>query len=318
MTSYLLRRAGASLVVLLMASIVVFLGVRALPGDPALALAGEERDPVALMEIREKYGLDDPVAVQYVNYIGNSVQGDLGFSTRTGTSVTTLIAERLPVTLELALLAMAVGILIGIPAGIIAALKRGTVWDYLSNGFGLLGLSIPNFWLGLLLILFVAVQLGLLPASGYVPFFDDPVENLKRMIMPALVLGTGLAAVLMRQMRSAMLETMSSDYIRTARSKGLPERTVVLVHALRNSLTTVVTVIGLQLGALISGAVVTETIFVIPGFGKLLVDAVFQRDFPIIQGAALLTVVGYIVVNLIVDLSYSVLNPKIRVSGAAS
>jgi len=318
MTSYLLRRAGASLVVLLLASIVVFVGVRALPGDAALALAGEERDPVALSQIREKYGLDDPVLVQYGNYVTNSVQGDLGFSTRTGTSVSTLIAERLPVTLELALLAMAVGILIGIPAGIIAALKRGTVWDYISNAFGLLGLSVPNFWLGLLLILLVAVQLGLLPASGYVPFFEDPVENLKRMLMPALVLGTGLAAVLMRQMRSAMLETMSADYIRTARSKGLPERQVVLVHALRNSLTTVITVVGLQLGALISGAVVTETIFVIPGFGKLLVDAVFQRDFPIIQGAALLTVVGYILVNLMVDLSYSLLNPRIRVSGSPS
>lgn len=315
MTSYLLRRAGASLVVLLLASVVVFVGVRALPGDAALALAGEERDPVALSQIREKYGLDDPVPVQYANYVTNSVQGDLGFSTRTGTSVTSLIAERLPVTIELALLAIAVGVLIGIPAGIVAALRRGGPWDYVSNAFGLLGLSIPNFWLGLLLILFVAVELGLLPASGYVPFVEDPVENLKRMLMPAVVLGTGLAAVLMRQMRSAMIETMSADYIRTARSKGLSENQVVLVHALRNSLTTVVTVLGLQLGALISGAVITETIFVIPGFGKLIVDAVFQRDYPIIQGAALITVVGYILVNLAVDLTYSVLNPRIRVSG---
>lgn len=318
MSSFLLRRAGASLVVLLLASLVVFVGVRSLPGDAALALAGEERDPVALTQIREKYGLDQPVPVQYAHYVGNAVQGDLGFSTRSGASVGQLVRDRLPVTLELAVLALAVGVCVGLPLGILAALRRGTVLDHLSNGLGLLGLSIPNFWLGLLLILGVSVQLGWLPASGYVPFTQDPVANVQRMVMPALVLGVGLAAVLMRQMRSAMLESLSADYIRTARSKGLSERSVVLSHALRNSLTTVVTVLGLQLGALISGAVITEQIFVIPGFGKLLVDAVFQRDYPIVQGAALVTVVGYIVVNLAVDLSYSVLNPRVRVSGAAA
>jgi peptide/nickel transport system permease protein len=304
--------------VLLLASIVVFAGVRALPGDAALALAGEERDPVALEQIREKYGLDDPVPVQYVRYLGNSLQGDLGFSTRTGLDVTDIILQRLPVTLELALLSLAVGLLIGIPTGILAALRRGTWIDNASNAFGLLGLSIPNFWLGLVLILVVSVQLGLLPASGYVPFLDDPLANLQRMLLPAIVLGTGLSAVLMRQMRSAMLETMSADYVRTARSKGLSERQVVLVHALRNSLVTVVTVLGLQLGALISGAVITEQIFVIPGFGRLIVDGVFTRDYPVIQGVALVTVFGYVFVNLLVDLTYSFLNPRIRVSGGAS
>lgn len=318
MSSFLLRRAGASLVVLLLASLVVFVGVRALPGDAALALAGEERDPAVLMQIREKYGLDQPVPVQYAQYVGNAVQGDLGFSTRSGAGVSTLVRQRLPVTLELALLAVLFGVLVGLPLGILAALKRGSVLDYISNGVGLLGLSVPNFWLGLLLILGVSVKLGLLPASGYVSFAEDPVGNLQRMLLPAVVLGTGLSAVLMRQMRSAMLESLSADYIRTARSKGLSERQVVLVHALRNSLTTVVTVLGLQLGALISGAVITEQIFVIPGFGKLLVDAVFQRDYPIVQGAALVTVVGYVLVNLAVDLSYSVLNPRVRVSGAAA
>jgi peptide/nickel transport system permease protein len=318
MRSYLLRRLGTSALVLLIASIVVFVGVRALPGDAALALAGEERDPVALEQIREKYGLNDPVAVQYVRYIGNSLQGDLGFSTRTGADVSDVILDRLPVTLELALLSLLVAILIGIPAGILAALRRGSWIDNVSNGFGLLGLSIPNFWLGLVLILVVSVQFGLLPASGFVPFLESPVENLKRMILPAIVLGTGLSAVLMRQMRSAMLETISADYIRTARSKGLSEREVVLVHALRNSLVTVVTVLGLQLGALISGAVITEQIFVIPGFGKLIVDGVFTRDYPVIQGVALVVVFGYVVVNLLVDLSYSFLNPRIRVAGGAS
>jgi peptide/nickel transport system permease protein len=304
--SFLLRRLGASVVVLLLASVVVFVGVRSLPGDAAVALAGEERDPVAVEQIRQKYGLDQPVPVQFGHYVANAAQGDLGFSTHSGASVSQLVRKRLPVTLELAFLAVLIGAVVGLPLG------------YLSNGFGLLGLSIPSFWLGLLLILGVAVKLGALPASGYVPFTSDPVGNLERMIMPAFVLGIGLAAVLMRQMRSAMLESLSADYIRTARSKGLSERQVVLVHALRNSLTTVVTVLGLQLGALISGAVITEQIFVIPGFGKLLVDAVFQRDYPIVQGAALVTVVGYIVVNLLVDVSYSLLNPRVRVSGGAS
>lgn len=318
MGGYLLRRLGTSLLVLLLASIVVFVGVRALPGDAALALAGEERDPVQIAQIRHKYGLDQPVPVQYLHYVGNSLRGDLGFSTRNGSSVSGVILHRLPVTLELALLTLLVALAVGIPAGILSALRRGTWVDGASNGVGLLGLSIPHFWLGLVMILVFAVQLKLLPASGFVPLLSDPVQNLRRMIMPALVLGTGLSAVLMRQMRSAMLDTLGSDYVRTARSKGLSERQVVLVHALRNSLITVVTVLGLQLGGLISGAVITEQIFVIPGFGKLIVDAVFTRDYPVIQGVALVTVLGYVVVNLLVDLSYSLLNPRIRVGGGAA
>ena len=318
MASFLLRRLGTSALVLVLASIVVFVGVRALPGDAALALAGEERDPVVLEQLREQYGLNDPVPVQYLRYVASSVQGDLGFSTRTGLDVREIIVDRLPVTLELALLSLLVGILIGIPAGIVSALRRGTWLDNVSNAFGLVGLSIPHFWLGLVLILVVSVQLGLLPASGFVPFFEDPLANLERMIMPAAVLGTGLSAVLMRQMRSAMLETLATDYVRTARSKGLSERQVVLVHALRNSLITVVTVLGLQLGGLISGAVITEAIFVIPGFGKLIVDAVFTRDYPVIQGVALVVVFGYVFVNLLVDLTYSFLNPRIRVGGGAA
>ncbi len=318
MASFLLRRLGTSALVLVLASIVVFIGVRALPGDAALALAGEERDPVVLEQLREQYGLNDPVPVQYLRYVGNSVQGDLGFSTRTGLDVREIILDRLPVTLELALLSLLVAILIGIPAGIVSALRRGTWLDNVSNAFGIVGLSIPNFWLGLVLILVVSVQLGLLPASGFVPFSEDPLANLERMIMPAIVLGTGLSAVLMRQMRSAMLETLATDYVRTARSKGLSERQVVLVHALRNSLVTVVTVLGLQLGGLISGAVITEAIFVIPGFGKLIVDAVFTRDYPVIQGVALVVVFGYVFVNLLVDLTYSFLNPRIRVGGGAA
>jgi peptide/nickel transport system permease protein len=218
--------------------------------------------------------------------------------------------------LELSVLAVLIAVAVGLPLGILAAVRRGGLADSISSIFGLIGLSVPHFWLGLLLILGVSVDLHWLPASGFVPLFSDPWQNLRRMILPALVLGTGLAAVLMRQMRSAMLESLSADYVRTARAKGLAEWQVIGVHAVRNSLVTVVTVLGLQLGALISGAVITEQIFVIPGFGKLLVDSVFSRDYSVVQGAVLVTVIGYVVVNLLVDLSYSWLNPRIRVSGA--
>ncbi len=318
MARFALRRLGAAALVVFLGSLVVFLGVRALPGDPALALSGEDRDPVALAAIRHQFGLDQPVPVQFVKYVGNALQGNLGQSARNGLGVGRIIVERLPVTLELSLLAILVAVAVGLPLGIFAAVRRGGVLDSISSVFGLVGLSIPNFWLGLLLILGLTVQIHVLPASGFVSFFSDPVENLRHLILPASVLGVQLAAVLMRQMRSAMLESLSADYVRTARAKGLSERQVIGVHALRNSLVTVVTVLGLQLGALISGAVITEQIFIIPGFGKLLVDSVFSRDYPVVQGAVLVAVIGYVAVNLLVDLTYSYLNPRIRVAGGAA
>jgi peptide/nickel transport system permease protein len=313
---FALRRLGAAVLVILIGTMVVFLGVRALPGDPALALSGEDRDPVALAQIRHQFGLDQSIPVQFEHYLTNAVHGNLGRSARNGIGVGTIIVQRLPVTLELSVLAVLIAVAVGLPLGILAAVRRGGLADSISSIFGLIGLSVPHFWLGLLLILGVSVDLHWLPASGFVPLFSDPWQNLRRMILPALVLGTGLAAVLMRQMRSAMLESLSADYVRTARAKGLAEWQVIGVHAVRNSLVTVVTVLGLQLGALISGAVITEQIFVIPGFGKLLVDSVFSRDYSVVQGAVLVTVIGYVVVNLLVDLSYSWLNPRIRVSGA--
>ncbi len=318
MARFALRRLSAAALVVFLGSLVVFLGVRALPGDPALALSGEDRDPVALAAIRHQFGLDQPVPLQFVKYVGNALQGNLGQSARNGLGVGRIIVERLPVTLELSLLAILVAVAVGLPLGIFAAVRRGGVLDSISSVFGLVGLSIPNFWLGLLLILGLTVQIHVLPASGFVSFFSDPVENLRHLILPASVLGVQLAAVLMRQMRSAMLESLSADYVRTARAKGLSERQVIGVHALRNSLVTVVTVLGLQLGALISGAVITEQIFVIPGFGKLLVDSVFSRDYPVVQGAVLVAVIGYVAVNLLVDLTYSYLNPRIRVAGGAA
>jgi len=318
MRRYLLHRAGQSVVTLVLSTMVVFAGVRALPGDPARALAGEQNDPAQIAAIRAKYGLDDPIWVQYWHYLTNSLHGDFGTSVRTGIPVSDMLKSALPVTAELSVLAMGLAAVIGILAGIVAATRRGTVAEWLANGFALLGLSVPNFWLGLMAILWLAVSLELLPASGYVPFREDPGQNLQHMILPAVVLGTQLAAVIMRQTRSSMLDALETDYIRTARAKGLQERTVIWVHGLRNSLIVVVTIVGLQLGALISGAVVTERIFALPGFGKLTVDAVFQRDYPVIQAVVLVTATAYIVINLLVDLLYSLIDPRIRVSGEAT
>jgi peptide/nickel transport system permease protein len=315
MRGFLLRRAGTALIVVFAASVVVFAGLQALPGNPALVLAGEDRSPQAVAEITQKFGLDKPLPVQYANWLGHAVQGDFGVSHRTGLSVGATIVDRIPITLELAFLSILIALVIGIPAGVIAAVKRGSLPDYASGTLALVGLSIPHFWLGLLLILLLAVKLQILPASGYVPFIDDPIENLRRMAMPALVLGTGVSAVVMRQMRSAMLDSLGADYVRTARAKGLSERHVIVGHAMRNSMLTVVTVVGLQLGALISGAVITEQIFVIPGFGRLTIEAVNQRDYALIQGVVFIAAVGYVLVNLLVDVTYSYLNPRIRVSG---
>ncbi len=314
MGGFILRKAGAALIVVFLASVLVFVGVRAIPGDPALAYAGEDRDPEVLAAIRDKYGLDDPQPVQYVRWIGLALQGDLGTDTR-GLSVTETIVTRLPLTLELAGLAILIGALIGIPAGVIAAVRRGKASDYAATTTALLGLSVPHFWLGLLMIIVFAVNLQWLPAGGYVSFRDDPLGNLEHMLMPAVVLGTGLSAVLMRQMRSDMLTSLGADYVRTARAKGLSEWSVVGKHALRNSLITITTVIGLQLGALISGAVVTEQIFGIAGFGRLTVDSIAQRDYALLQGVVLVAAAGYVIVNLLVDVAYSLINPRIRVAG---
>jgi peptide/nickel transport system permease protein len=314
---YVLRRVGISLLTLFIATVVVFAGVRALPGDPAVAMSAESASPRALDAIRVQYGLDKPLPVQYVNWIGHALRGDLGHSPKTGLSVAQTLVQRVPITLELTVLALLVAVVIGIPIGILAAVRRGSMADYVASTTALAGLSVPHFWLGILFILAFAVHLGWLPASGFVPL-TSPLANLEHMLMPAVVLGIGLAAVVMRQMRSAMLESLGADYVRTARAKGLSERSVVGIHALRNSLVTVVTVVGLQLGALISGAVVTEQIFLIPGIGKLTIDSVFGRDYPALQGVVLVTATGYILANLFVDLAYSVLNPRIRVGGGTA
>ncbi len=317
MLEFVARRAFISAITLLLISLIVFTGVRMIPGDPARVLAGTDADTAGLEEIREKYGLNAPLPLQYARWLGLAVRGDLGESIRTRTSVAGTVALKLPITLELTCLALLVALSIAIPAGVIAAVRRNTAWDVLASGVSLCGVSIPNFWLGIMLILLVSVRFGWLPASGFVPIAEDPVGNLKRMLMPALVLGTGLAAVLMRQTRNAMIEVLSADYVRTARAKGLAQTAVVVRHALRNGLIPVVTILGLQMGALMGGAVVTEQIFVLPGFGRLIVEAVFTRDYPVVQGVVLITASSYVLINLLVDLSYTVLNPRIRVRGTA-
>lgn len=316
MGRYVLRRVLESAITLILATIVVFLGIRALPGDPARTLAGEESDPATLAAIRSAYGLDQPLPVQYVRYVQKAATGDLGRSPRTGLPVAETIGHALPVTLQLAAFAMAIAILIGIGAGVVAAVRRRRPAEWGANAVALLGLSVPNFWFGQMAILTFAIAWGVLPASGFVSFFDNPVESFRHLIMPATVLGSGLAAIIMRQTRSAMLDALLADYVRTARAKGLSAPQVVFGHALRNSLIVVITIVGLQLGALISGAVVTEQLFVLPGFGKLTIDAVFTRDYPMIQGVVLVTATAYILINLAVDLLYSVIDPRIRVGGA--
>lgn len=312
MLDYLIRRLASILPTLLLVSMLIFALQQLLPGDPAKILAGEDQDPAVIAHLQEKLHLNEPLPMRYAYWMGGVLTGDLGDSVRTQMPVLELILQKLPVTLELALLAMLIALLIGIPAGVVSAVGRGTAWDYVANVFALWGLSTPNFWLGILLILMFSVQLGWLPASGYVSPFEDLRANLAAMIMPAFVLGNAIAAVLMRHTRSAMLQVLSSDYVRTARAKGLSEVTVVLKHALRNALTPIITLGALELGTLLSGAVLTEQVFTIPGFGKLIVDAVFNRDYLVVQGVVLFTATAYIVLNLMADMAYFWANPRMR------
>lgn len=312
MLIYIAKRLMVALPTLLIVSMLVFGLQMLLPGDPVLAMAGEERDPETLARIREQLHLDDPVPVQYLRWLGGVVTGDLGTSLRTGEPVSQLIVQKLPVTIQLAVMSMIFAMLIGIPAGIVAAVRKGSVTDWLANFVALSGLSIPNFWLGIMLILLVSVNLGWLPASGYESIFVDPVRSLQTMIMPAFVLGTGLAATLMRHTRSSMLGVLSADYIRTARAKGLTGRQVVLKHSFRNALLPVITLTALLFGELLAGAVLTEQIFTIPGFGKLIVDAVFNRDYAVVQGVVLCTAVGFLLMNLVADVLSVMLNPRMR------
>jgi peptide/nickel transport system permease protein len=312
MLTFLGKRLAQLIPTLFFVSVIIFSLQQLLPGDPALAMAGEERDPAVLEQIRKQYRLDQPIPVQYIYWVKGVLTGNLGESMRLKEPVARLIAQKFPVTLQLALMAIVVSLLIGVPAGIISATRRNTPVDYTVNVLALWGLSTPNFWLGIMLIFLFSVQLGWLPASGYVSPFQDFWLSMKTTILPAFVLGNSFAAVLMRHTRSAMLQAMSSDYVRTARAKGLRERVVVLKHAMRNALTPVITLGALELGTLLSGAVLTEQVFSIPGFGKLIVDSVFNRDYAVVQGVTLITATTYILLNLAADVAYVLVNPRLR------
>lgn len=312
------RRVLIALTTLLLATIVVFAAVHALPGGPATALSADSTDPAALAATMHRYGFDQPLPVQYGRWLVQVLQGQFGTSPITDLPVSTQLAQRIPITLELAVLSLLLGIVIGVPAGVVAAVRPGRATDAVASTVALGGLSIPHFWFGMVLILVFAVNLHILPSGGFVPLYGGVGQNLEHMVLPAIVLGTGLAAVLMRQTRAGMIEALGADYIRTARAKGLLEWQVIWVHALRNSLITVVTVLGLQLGLLIAGIVTVEVVFDIPGIGQLTLDSVYQRDYPTLQGVVLLTAAAYIVVNLLTDISYTLINPRIRVAGSPS
>ena len=312
MLPFLGRRLLQLIPTLFFVSVIIFSLQQLLPGDPALVMAGEERDPAVLEQIRKQYRLDQPVPIQYVYWVKGVLSGDLGESMRLKEPVLRLIAQKFPVTLQLALMAIVVSLAVGVTAGVISAIRKNTKIDYAVNFVALWGLSTPNFWLGIMLIFFFSVWLGWLPASGYVSPFEDFWLSLQTTILPAFVLGNSFAAVLMRHTRSAMLQAMTSDYVRTARAKGLAERVVVVKHALRNALTPVITLGALELGTLLSGAVLTEQVFSIPGFGKLIVDSVFNRDYAVVQGVTLVTATTYILLNLLADIAYVLVNPRLR------
>jgi peptide/nickel transport system permease protein len=306
----IVKRLVQLLPTLFFVSILIFSLQHLLPGDPAQVLAGEEANPEVIAQIRARYHLDRSLPVQYAYWMGGVLTGDLGESMRLRLPVGELIVQKLPVTL--AFMAMLIALLVGIPAGVISAVKKDSVLDYIVNVVALAGISTPNFWLGIMLILFFAVNLGWLPAGGYVSPFVNLRQSLATTILPAIVLGTAIGGVIMRHTRSAMLQAMQSDYVRTARAKGLLEGVVIWKHAMRNALTPVITLGALEFGTLLSGAVLTEQIFSIPGFGKLIVDAVFNRDYAVVQGVVLITATIYILLNLLADVAYILVNPRLR------
>lgn len=294
-------------------SFVVFIVTNLLPGDAAFTVAGQQASAAQIAEVREQLGLNENIFVRFFDWVSNLLRGDLGVSLATGEAVTSMLARTIPVTVELTILAILVGLVIGIPAGVLTAVKRNTWLDNWVSALALFGISMPWFWLGLLLIFAFSLGLGWFPASGFVGFFANPGKNLLYMALPAFTVGIGLSALVLRQTRAALMNVMEEDYVRTAISKGLTPRRVVLRHGLRNALIPVTTVVGLQVGSLLGGSVITETIFTLPGLGRMLVDGIFARDYPVIQGALMLIVLFVLLVNLITDMLYSALDPKVAV-----
>ena len=312
MAQVIVRRLLATIPVLLLVTAGVFTLLHLTPGDPIDAMMAESVDATVKETLRKELGLDRPIPVQYVAWMGRVLRGDLGRSIRNGEPVIENVSRRIRPSLQLALMAMTISLTIAFPVGIVSAVRRNRPVDRVGTTFALFGICMPNFLLALLLIFLFGVTLRWLPISGYTDPLEDPIGGLRSLVLPAVTLGLALAAVVTRTLRSSMIEALAEDYVRTARAKGLSESRVVRGHVLRNALIPVVTVLGLQLGTLIGGAVITEYVFALPGVGRLVVDAVFARDYPLVQGVILLIAVGFIVSNLLVDVLYGLIDPRIR------
>ena len=311
MVSHIARKLSGVIPILLLVSIILFGIINMLPGDAAMAVMGESINQEDLTRTRSELGLDKPIYVRYGDWLCRVLRGDLGRALKSNQPVTEIIEQRLPVTVELTLLAVFISTLIALPAGIFSALRRNSTWDVLDSIFSMIGIAMPPFWMGILLILLFSVCWGWLPPSGYVSFFKDPLKNLQHMAMPAMTIGFAFAATIMRQTRSSMLEVLGEEYIVTARAKGLKERVVIWKHALRNALIPVVTVISMQMGRLIGGAVVTETVFALPGVGREMVDSIISRNYPVIMALILITALCVVLTNALVDIVYVVIDPRI-------
>lgn len=314
MQQYTTRRVLQLIPVLVLVSLMVFFLIRLAPGDPVTMMLGEEFTPEAKEAVTKQWGLDRPLALQYFSWVQNVMSGNLGESYRAERSVSELIAERLPVTFTLSMLALAIGVLVGVPLGTVAAVRHRSVLDYGATTLGVLLLSVPNFWLAMIMVVVFSVHLGWLPSLGWVDPWEDPIGGLRRMAMPAIALSAAPMAVITRMTRTSMLEVLREDYVRTARAKGLRERTVIFRHALRNAWLPTITVIGLGMGFSLGGSVIIEELFGIPGMGKLMVFSIFQREYPIVQGVVLVFGLWIAVMNLLVDLSYAFFDPRITYS----
>lgn len=312
MAGYVARRVLQVLVVMLGVSIIVFAVMHLIPGDPVRVALGTRFNQETYEALRARAGLDQPLVIQYFSWLGGALTGDLGVSFRSGEPVINVIVERLPATLTLAFAALAVALAIALPLGIISAVRSGKPIDYVATFISQIGISIPDFWMGIMLILLFALTLGWLPPAGYASPFEDPVEWLRRLIMPALTVGVVSGAILTRFVRSSVLDALSQDYTRTARSKGLRERVIIRRHVLKNAMIPVVTVTGLQLAYLLGGVIIVEIVFSWPGLGQLALIAVQRRDYPVLQGTVLLFALTFLIINLVVDLLYAYLDPRIK------
>lgn len=308
---YAAKRLLWTIPVLLLVSLIVAWMIRLVPGDPAIIMLGSDATPDQIAAVRDQLGLDEPFHIQYLEYMAQVLHGNLGVSPIDGRRVTAAIVARLPATIYVTLGGFVVSLLIAIPAGTVSALRHGEIWDDIGLTFGLLGVSIPNFWLGIVLLLVFGVYLGWFPVTGYVSPFEDPVAGLRYLVLPAITLGTAMAAIVTRMLRSELLEELHQDYLDAIRMKGVSEWTVV-GHAMKNAFIPVITVIGLQFGYLLGGSVIIEEVFTIPGMGRLLVNRIRDRDYVMIQGIVLVYTTLFVVVNLVVDLTYFYLNPRLR------